>query len=1017
MNHSKLLHQHHSSDSTPSNGPAPMDIAALRAKLSKQSGHKYWRSLEEAAQTPEFHEWVTREFPAQASEWKDGNSRREFLKLMAASLALAGLTSCTRQPLEAIVPYATAMPFNRSAIGLLVETHEGRPTKIEGNPLHPMSNGATNIFAQASILDLYDPDRSRSILHRGQIRNWNGFATLLRRELQNQERVGGRGIRVLSEPITSPSMAAQRRALLDRFPQSRWYTYDPLAPVLTSASGQGLSSQPHYDFSRARVILSIDSDFLFSHPAALANARAFSQGRRPRGLAPGEGMNRLYTVECTPTITGAASDHRLPLEAFRMEDFCMRLLRAVGGRRDVAAATFEDKWLAGVARDLSANPGRSLVIAGEFQPTSVRSLARQINQALGNVGITVRYRKPPEHELNSPPVEQLVEEMRGNEVEFLLMLGGNPAFDFPVDFELRSLLARVPLTIRHGLFEDETSGLSQWHIPATHYLESWSDVRAWDGTVSIVQPVIRPLFGGKNPLELLELFISPLERSAHEIVRAHWRESFGRSEPEFERIWRKALHDGLFERLPEETKLADAEREVSQKKEVFPQDLERSKPVVPPESGNLELVFRPDPTIWDGRFANNAWLRELPHPITKISWENAALISPVLAEELKLKPNEGVVISVEGGTLEMPVVVMPGQAARTVTLHLGQGRERTGRVGTGMGRNTYTLRSSASPWTLEGIEVRGSGRSLPVVTTQHHQNIDNSTVYRAVGLEEFHNHPEIVHEMGHDPQPGQTLYRGPEYPGEHYAWGMTIDLTACIGCNACVVACQSENNIPVVGREQVAMGREMYWLRVDAYYKGDLDRPQVGFQPVPCMHCENAPCEVVCPVEATVHDAEGLNLQVYNRCIGTRYCSNNCPYKVRRFNFLEYTPQDVQAALHPMRNPDVTVRSRGVMEKCTYCIQRISRSRIEAKMENRRILDGEVVTACQQACPTEAIVFGDLGDKSSRVSRLKATPLNYAMLGELNTRPRTSYLAKVRNLNPAMPGNEESSLPQGAHHG
>jgi molybdopterin-containing oxidoreductase family iron-sulfur binding subunit len=651
-----------------------------------------------------------------------------------------------------------------------------------------------------------------------------------------------------------------------------------------------------------------------------------------------------------------------------------------------------------------------------------------MNAALGNVGQAVVYTEPveaePVDEITS--LRELVEQMDRGQVATLLVLEGNPVYTAPADFEFARKLEKVGLRIHLGLYENETSALCHWHIPAAHYLESWSDTRAYDGSVTIVQPLIAPLYGGKTAHEMLAALSGRPQRSAYEVVSESWRSRSGKQEQAFADWWRKSLHDGIIEgsAFPEKSFSVNVARVTGSKApspQPSPRDGIGSEETDTSESDNrkakienpksLEIVFRPDPNVFDGRFANNAWLQELPKPLTKLTWDNAALVSPATASRLGLGDNTGwrggdvhaemIELRFQGRTVRAPVWVVPGQAENTITLHLGYGRSRAGRVGSNIGTNAYVLRLSDALWSGTGVEVHRLGERYPLAVTQLHHNMEGRQLVRAGTLQQYRKNPEFAHSAKHEIDPGVSLYPEYKYPG--YAWGMAIDLSLCIGCNACVVACQAENNIPVVGKDQVLRSREMHWLRVDSYFKGPPANPETYYEPVPCMHCENAPCEVVCPVTATAHSAEGLNDMVYNRCVGTRYCSNNCPYKVRRFNFLQYSDWETES-LKPMRNPDVTVRSRGVMEKCTYCVQRINQAKIEADIEGRRVRDGEITTACQQACPAQAIVFGDINDRKSQVAQMKASPRNFSLLDELNTQPRTTYLAAVRNPNAEMAG-------------
>ena len=992
----------------------PLDLAAIRDRLGTARGPQYWRSLEELAETDAFREFLQREFPEQATEWPDPISRRRFLHLMGASLALAGLNACTRQPAEKIVPYvrapeglvpgkplffATAMPLGGFAHGVVVESHEGRPTKIEGNPKHPASLGATHAFTQASVLTLYDPDRSQVVINARRISTWGSVFAAVSPQLETLRLRKGQGLRVLTETVTSPTMAYQLQGLLDVFPEAKWHQYEPVNRDYLYAGAQrafGEKVTTQYRFDQAQIILALDADYLACGPASVRYAHDFAAGRRVRdGQST---MNRLYAVESTPSITGAMADHRLTLRAQAVADFAYAVARELGALDlgDRGGPTLHPQWLQAVVSDLQRQRGASLVIAGEQQPPLVHALAHAMNHALGNVGTTVFYTDPVE----ARPVDQmgslreLVADMQAGLVDFLVILGGNPVYQAPAELRFSEHLSKVKLRIHLGLYEDETAEFCHWHIPETHYLETWSDARAFDGTVTIMQPLIAPLYGGKSAHELLAALMGQPGRSSYTIVRDYWRRQL--PPEDFERFWRTALHEGLI------ANTALPPREVTYR----PLRIEAGElaSVPPDRRPSMDLLLRPDPTIWDGRFANNGWLQELPKPLSKLTWDNAALMSPTTAQQLGLRNEDVVELRYQGRSVRAPIWLMPGQADDTVTVHLGYGRWRTGRVGRDAGFNAYVLQTPTAPWGDVGLELRKTGERYPLASTQHHHSMEGRNLIRAGTLSQYLAHPEFVHEMAHEPPSDLTLYPPYEYKG--YAWGMAIDLNACIGCNACVVACQAENNIPVVGKSQVTVGRAMHWLRIDRYYKGGVDDPDIYFQPVLCMHCENAPCEVVCPVAATVHDDEGLNVMVYNRCVGTRYCSNNCPYKVRRFNFLQYT-DDHTPVLKLLRNPDVTVRSRGVMEKCTYCVQRISAARIQAEKDHRMIRDGELVTACQASCPTEAIVFGNINDRNSRVSKLKATQLNYGLLTELNTRPRTTYLARLRHPHPNLAQNEE----------
>jgi MoCo/4Fe-4S cofactor protein with predicted Tat translocation signal len=991
---------------------------------------RFWRTLDEYADDPAFRDQLVNEFPSQIEAITDPIARRQFLKLMGASLALGGLTACTRQPTEAIVPYvrapedlvpgnplyfATAMTLGGVATGLLVESHEGRPTKIEGNPAHPGSLGASDVFAQAAILGLYDPDRSQTLSNRGDIRPWSAFLGAMRAAMTAQQALGGRGLRILTESVGSPTLAAQIRELLQRFPSARWHQWDPAGRTNANSAARilfGRYVDTHYRLDQADVVVSLDADFLACGPASLRYARDFAARRRPlrpQGPNGANRMNRLYAVEAMPTSTGSRADHRLSLRPSDVQAVAWRLAEGVEGRSERPAAGSADRlnaaeraWSEAVVKDLVAHRGRSVVIPGEGQPAVVHVLAHVINQSLGNNGRTVVHTDPVEAE----PVDQLqslkelTADMSAGRVDVLVVVSGNPVYTAPADLGFADAMNRVPLRAQLSLYEDETSALCHWHVPEAHFLEGWSDGRAYDGTASIVQPLIAPLYGGKTAHEFLGALGDRPERSGYDLVRDFWR---GRTRAaDFDAEWRRWLHDGVipgtaFPPLPAANagsigRAPDADLNIP---------------------GRLQIVFRNDPCVLDGRFANNGWLQELPKPLTRLTWDNAVLLSPATAGRLGIVNTPAttggehgqiitdvVELRFQGRTVRGAAFIVAGHPDDCATVHVGYGRTRAGRVGSGAGFNANVLRPSDAFWHGDGLELVRTGERTSLACTQYHHLMDGRDPVHAMTLEEFGKGG------GRDErEAGRRVIT--LYPADHkydgYKWGMAIDLNTCIGCNACVVSCQAENNIPVVGKDQVLRGREMHWLRVDTYYRGPLEQPETFFQPVPCMQCEDAPCEVVCPVGATVHSAEGLNDMVYNRCVGTRYCSNNCPYKVRRFNFLLYQDWDTPS-LKLGRNPNVSVRSRGVMEKCTYCVQRINRSKIDAELEGRPVRDGEIKTACQQACPADAIVFGNLNDPQSRVSKLQAESRNYALLEELNTRPRTTYLAAVRNVNPELAG-------------
>lgn len=1022
-------------------------LEPLHREITARTGRNYWRSLEELADSAEFQEYLHREFSEGASRW-DQTSRREFLTLMGASLALAGLAGCGQQPLEKIVPYveqpeqitpgkplyfATAMTTGGIATGLLVESHMGRPIKIEGNPRHPsvpatfwqgdahVAPGVSDVFAQASILTLYDPDRSQTVTHAGAVSTWDAFLTALRPTLEEQKASRGRGIRLLTETVTSPTLAAQIDEFREQYPEAKWRQFEPVnrdQELAGSKLAFGEFVSPHYHIDRAEVIVSLDADFLISGPDHLRHAWEFANARDVRAGAPdGVDANRLYMLESTPTLTGAKADHRLPLRVPQIEAFAIALARRLGVDVGPAqATTLSDdagQWLEAIVADLTADARKndssaSLIVAGPQTSPLVHAMVHAMNDVLGNVGKTVTYSECVEAEpvLQFESLRELTADMQSGEVNLLFMLGGNPVYTVPADVPFGEALAQVPFRVHLGLFEDETAARCDWHLPEAHFLESWSDARAADGTASVVQPLIAPLYQGRTSHELLSMLLGKPGRPSYDLVKAHWQNSLPEredAEPEdFDSRWQTILHDGFIPRT--QTAAATATlKSASGWLENFSADGDSGD-----RDDRVDVVFRPDPTIWDGRFSNNGWLQELPKPLTKLTWDNAALISPQLAERLQVANGDVVELEYQGRSVRAPVWLTPGHADRSVTLHLGYGRSRAGRVGTGTGFNAYDFQTGSSPWHIDGATLRATGERQTLAATQHHHLMEGRDLVRVGTLDELKadpQHPEFM--ASHEHGEATSLFPPGEHKYEGYKWGMTIDLNRCIGCNACTAACQAENNIPVVGKDQVSRGREMHWIRVDSYHEGDPANPRTVHQPVPCMHCENAPCELVCPVGATVHSDEGLNEMVYNRCVGTRYCSNNCPYKVRRFNFLQFSDLETPS-LSLLYNPEVTVRNKGVMEKCTYCVQRISAARITAEKEDRTIRDGELATACQAACPSQAIVFGDLNDPDSRVTKQTGDTLNYSLLGELNTRPRTTYLAALRNPNSVLEKRSDS---------
>jgi molybdopterin-containing oxidoreductase family iron-sulfur binding subunit len=995
------------------------DLDALRERLAKATGKQYWRSLDELADNEEFHSFLDREFPRQAQALDSGIDRRTFMKLMGASLALAGLSGCQfalRQPEQKVVPYvrlpegvipgkplfyATSMSQGGFGYGIVAETHEGRPTKLEGNPSHPATLGASNVYLQAHVLQMYDPDRSQKVRNKNAEVAFDAFAQAIAQVMTAKRGNQGVGLRFLTETVTSPTLATQMQTVLQQLPQARWVQYDAVnygneRAGAIAAFGEYVNTI--YDIAKADVIVALDADFMGEGPAQIRYAREYaSRHRAAKDLSK---MNRMYVAEPTPTFTGIAAEHRLQARSAQIEAIARGIAQALGVQ-GVAAATGpalndkQQRWVAAVAKDLQGKRGLSVVMTGPAQPPAVHAIVHAINQTLGNVDQTVRYTEPVEanHQDQIGELRRLVEEINAGSVDTLIIVGGNPVYNAPADVRFGEALAKVANSVHLSLYNDETSQVSAWHVPAQHELELWGDVRAFDGTTSIIQPMIAPIYPDtRSAIELVALLAGTPDNS-YNLVRATWQ---ARLQANFEAQWPALLRDGV---VPNS---ASAAKQVTLRS-----GFDQPSPAA---AEGYELVIRPDGTVGDGRWANLGWLQELAKPMTKLTWDNAVLVSPKTAQKLGVQGSQIVEISAGEFKTKGPIWILPGQTEDVITVHLGYGRTQGGKIASATtGFNAYTIRTAANQWFASGVTVnRTTDPQQLMVTTQDHNSMEGRGFIREGTLAEYTENPEFLKEVKED----ITLY--PRLKWEGVQWGMTIDLNACIGCGVCTIACQAENNIAVVGKDQVWKGREMSWIRIDRYFEGaDIDNPNVLHQPLPCMQCENAPCESVCPVAATVHTADGINSMVYNRCVGTRYCSNNCPFKVRRYNFLGYSliPLEVNTSpeinpdpevLHLVRNPNVTVRSRGVMEKCSFCSQRIANARQDAERQGIALKDGDVITACQQACPTQAIAFGNINDPESQVAKLKAEKLNYTLLDKLNVKARVSYLGRVRNVNPEL---------------
>jgi molybdopterin-containing oxidoreductase family iron-sulfur binding subunit len=996
-----------------------MSNTLISIQKPQPGGQKYWRSLDQLANTAQFREWVEREFPANATELLDGASRRTVLKMMAASFGLAGLAACSR-PVEHIFPtakgwddyvpgqayfYTTVVSLAGQVSGLLVQTHDGRPTKIEGNPDHPSSLGAATALAQASLLNLYDPDRSSKVMQGGMESSWEKFEAFAKTLSMGD----GSGVRFLSETVSSPSLMAMRADMLKKFPKAKWVEYEAFqrtAGAEGSMLAFGQAVTPAARFDKAKVILGLDSDFLGMDWQTPLPTKQFAATRRVESEEDLDKMSRLYSVESQFSLTGINADHRLRMRGTEVKQFAIDVATALGALPGLNVlnngSDRRAKFLAAVVKDLKAAGPDALVITSPRQPAIVHALAFLMNQTLGSLNTNVVFHKDAATdrvESGVAALKTLTGEMDSGQVTTLAILGGNPVYAAPADVKFAEAMMKVANTIHLSQEDDETAAAAKWHLPEAHYLESWGDAATGSGVASIQQPMIAPLFGGRTAAEVLSgLTGSPM--TAHDIVKNYWTAQWPAAAREEK--WKKSLNDGVVA----DSKASEPVKVTADAKKIAAAVAAETKPA----AGGIEVAFVPGASTFDGRFANNPWMQEAPNPVSKLTWDNAVLISPATAN--KLGVDDGDMVTLQGGGMKLDAAVMrqPGQTDDAVTIALGYGRKRCGRVGQDVGFNANLIRTSAGFWYGTGFEITKTGETHKLATTQEHGTIgDNGVnasrlgdrpIVREVAVQDYKKNPKVVEEISEVPEL-HSVYSEWTYD-QGYQWGMSIDLGTCTGCNACVVACQAENNNPVVGKDQVMRGREMHWIRMDRYYVGDEDEPRAVQQPLPCMQCENAPCENVCPVAATTHSPEGLNDMVYNRCVGTRYCSNNCPFKVRHFNFLNFHKDDPEIRSMAY-NPDVTVRMRGVMEKCTYCVQRIQEARIKSKVDGtREIKEASLMTACQQTCPADAIVFGNINNPQSRVAKLKKQERNYAVLAELDVKPRTTYLARLRNPNPEL---------------
>lgn len=1054
----------------------------------------YWRSLNDLQETAEFEQIASREFPQAASEFPEGVSRRKWLKLMSSSLALGGFAGCRYGPDEiaafvvrppnnvAGVPkhYATNFELAGRACHLLISNMDGRPIKVEGNAQHPLmrasepndlgdagdksrfASAGSDVFAQACVLGLYDSDRASRVARRvdGKLEasTWEDFATYAKAQLEVLKADGGSSHAVLMSPSLSPAVnrwVAETFKLLPKTTVVQYSSVDVSNQAKACQQAAGKPAELVYKLDAAQVICALDCDLLGNDPNMILYTRQFSKGRVPE---PSK-MNRLYAVEARFSVTGAAADSRLAVRSSQIGAFLLRLSKRVDdllknfqptlpaeGEKPFELIKSEEKvnrFIDAMAEDLVKHKGAGVVAVGAQQPLDVQLLALKLNQKLENFGKSVMLmpsRAAIEGVQPSSLVE-LVEKLDSGAVTSVWILGDNPVYTAPGDVALGDALKKLENTVYLAEFEDETAKHSAWSVPLAHQLESWGDVLGIDGSYGISQPQILPLLGGKAAIEIMAMLHGEEvgAGSSEQLIRQVTDAVAGK--PVTSRQWREVLHSGYLVGLKAEPLVGPFN--------VDGTDPTGSVDLDAIEQGSLELMLTVSDSLYDGRFAKNVWLQELPQSITKICWDNAALVSPKTADLLSLKQGEMTRLIHGGETLDLPVFIMPGQANGSISVQLGYGRvcrdeAVDSNAEAAIGQDIASLRSSKAMHLVQNVEAKPLPRPYKLATTQDHFAIDElgleetktraQRLIREGTLEQIQEGgADFVEHLGTHHPALESMWEEPMKVFEsdatvNHQWGMTVDLNKCTGCNACVIACQAENNVPVVGKEQVTRGREMHWLRVDRYFRGDADTPKIVNQPVACVHCETAPCEQVCPVAATVHTEEGINAMAYNRCIGTRYCANNCPYKVRRFNYFNYQTEygyfygwqqkgKLEEASRKLQtlvlNPEVTVRGRGVMEKCTYCIQRIQNGKIQARTESRPLQDGEIQTACQSACPSQAIVFGDLNDPNSRVSKIQKSERAYEMLAELNIKARTLYLARVRNTHARLKTSDQLEV---AHH-